>query len=229
MGAPAYVHLHLEARKRFYPDIPLLVHDDNSQEVEKLRELCQRYGAEFMTTGKHQGHFEGDDACFMNALKWCKTDLLVKFSRRWLFLNNEWIPDLLKSVEVSQYPTYTSHCDHYHFPSRTECVALHASSWRYVDFTKGVRQPETKFYRLASKVFSANKCCVNTKHQKISNGNILGTWQSIGTNRRQNPQGVMWHNQHSPEDYAKLAISWNLPYESADFCLCKKKKCICMF
>jgi hypothetical protein len=68
-GSPAYVHLHLEARKRFYPDIPLLVHDDNSQEEEKLRELCQRYGAEFMTTGKHQGHFEGDDACFHECLE----------------------------------------------------------------------------------------------------------------------------------------------------------------
>ena len=36
-AAVPYVHLHLEARRRFYPEVPLLVHDDGSP---KSAELC---------------------------------------------------------------------------------------------------------------------------------------------------------------------------------------------
>lgn len=43
-AAVPYVHLQLEARRRMYPEVPLLVHDDSSKQQERLRKLCAEYG-----------------------------------------------------------------------------------------------------------------------------------------------------------------------------------------
>ena len=46
-AAVPYIHLHLEAWRRLFPHIRLLVHDDASPEQERLRRLCAEYGCEF--------------------------------------------------------------------------------------------------------------------------------------------------------------------------------------
>jgi cephalosporin hydroxylase len=46
-AAVPYIHLQLEARRRLYPHVPLLVHDDGSTKRDDLQRLCAEYGCEF--------------------------------------------------------------------------------------------------------------------------------------------------------------------------------------
>ena len=41
-AAVPYVHLHLESRRRFYPDVPIIVHDDGSDETARLQDIVCR-------------------------------------------------------------------------------------------------------------------------------------------------------------------------------------------
>ena len=59
-AAVPYVHLHLEARRRLYPHVPLLVHDDASPKQGELRRLCEEYGCEFESNDIRQPACIGD-------------------------------------------------------------------------------------------------------------------------------------------------------------------------
>jgi hypothetical protein len=48
-GTPAFIHLHLECSKRFYP-IKTLVIDDESEESKKIKDLCGQYGSDFLSS-----------------------------------------------------------------------------------------------------------------------------------------------------------------------------------
>src|SRR6476646_5428703 len=59
-GATPFIHLALEVRQRLYPSIPLLVHDDASDEQDALARLCQQYGAELEVNSVRLAHEMGD-------------------------------------------------------------------------------------------------------------------------------------------------------------------------
>src|SRR4051812_17433137 len=82
-AAVPYIHLQLEARRRFYPGVPLLVHDDGSHRVADLRKLCARYGCDFEHNERRQPPCVGDLTAFVGGLLWADArglDLLVKVS-----------------------------------------------------------------------------------------------------------------------------------------------------
>jgi hypothetical protein len=68
-GAP-YVELSLAVRKRLYPNLLTLVHDDASGQAERLAELCNQYGAEFETNSSRPGHQMGDLSALVGGLEW---------------------------------------------------------------------------------------------------------------------------------------------------------------
>jgi hypothetical protein len=93
-GTPAYVALQLESRRQFNKHLPCLVVDDCSTAYPELTQWCRYYGAELHTNEKRLGHLAGDLAAFCTGLEWASKlgiDLLVKFSRRWLF-TSPWLP-----------------------------------------------------------------------------------------------------------------------------------------
>src|SRR5207253_8771607 len=67
-AAVPYIHLQLEARQRFYPTVPLLVHDDGSHKIAPLRALCQQYGCDFEYNGQRQPPCLGDLSAFVGGL-----------------------------------------------------------------------------------------------------------------------------------------------------------------
>ena len=130
-GAPAYVDLALAVRQRLYPNLPVLVHDDASDQTDALAGICRSYGATFQTNSLRLGHAMGDLSSIIGGLRWAKEqglDLLVKMSRR-LVPAADWVPRLTEMAKVSQFATFARNCQTHGFPLRTECFAMSVEQW----------------------------------------------------------------------------------------------------
>ena len=130
-AAVPYIHLQLEARRRLYPHVPLLVHDDASPAQEELRRLCGEYGCEFETNDRRLPSHVGDVSCFVGGLLWAQQnhlDILVKLSRRFLPLE-DWTTELRDLALASQYPTFCNVTKTFGFGFRSECVGMAVREW----------------------------------------------------------------------------------------------------
>ena len=67
-GSPAYIALQLEARRRFYPTLLMLIHDDFSSESLVLSLLCEKSKASFAGTSEKHGWSLGDMAAIVAGL-----------------------------------------------------------------------------------------------------------------------------------------------------------------
>ena len=72
-AALPYIHLQLEARRRLYPDVRTLVHDDGSKQGAAIEALAHEYGAEFFTHPVRHLHHLGDLSIYPVALAWAET------------------------------------------------------------------------------------------------------------------------------------------------------------
>lgn len=130
-AAFSYVHLQLEAYRRFAPDVPLIVFDDSSHQEAALRDLCASYSAEFVRSEYRHVAAIGDLYGFVTALEFGlrrELDLVVKVSRRFV-IAKPWVYGLQELAANTQSATYTG-ADAYHdFGFRSECVAMHVDSW----------------------------------------------------------------------------------------------------
>jgi hypothetical protein len=232
-AAVPYVHLQLEARRRFYPEIPLLVHDDSSPVAAELGRLCNEYGAAFQTNKAREPHHLGDLTAFLGGLRWAdqrKLDLLVKISRRWLFLT-DWVGGLRKLALESQYATFSNYTTTYGFGFRTECIALATKRWATPEFFR----PTIAAVRRRLHVFV--EAYIHQHAIEFEKGNCLhairwkqehpmppdkagyAPWDLIGTDRGKSDPASrwLWHDCDKPSAYAAIAQSWGLPYEVKDF------------
>lgn len=224
-AAVPYVHLQLEARRRMYPEVPLLVHDDSSKQQERLRKLCAEYGADFLTTEERLPSHNGDLSCFSRGLQWAAEhgiEFLLKLSRRWVW-KEDFRPSLLASFETGA-PTVTYHTRTYGFGFRSECVAMKVSEWN----TPSIRsQIASKIAERVPGVFVERYIHVLAmeiaKRAKWSGPNKTGDrtgyapWPFMGDDRHSRHPSRMWHNSESAEDYAALAREWGLTYTAQDF------------
>lgn len=218
-GSPAYTHLHLKTARLLYPDVPVLVHDDGSDEAAALDGLCGEFGAEFSFNVRRLGHYRGDLSAFMAGLRWAKrsgVELLVKMSRRWLPLR-DWREELTQLALEGQFATFSSYCDECHFLFRTECVAMHVGAWhetwrdywRVCHFKEEVGVLEAYVHHLAKRV-----------HKQVSDtpGSYV-YWPLLGTSRFRRTPDVLWHSANATADYAARAAELGLDYpEGAYFC-----------
>lgn len=219
-GSLPYIRLHLELRKRNWPSVPCLVVDDASEQVEELRALCDSYGCDFAANERRLGHAGGDMNVFTRGLAWAAgkgVDLLVKFSRRWLF-TDDWQPNLLALAEESQHATYSNRDDSNGFGFRTECLGMHVPSWAASEFHSDIAGrtltgqwllPERLVHIYAERIFkrSATKACRKWVSLRPSSPREFATWNAIGTSRRTRFPNVYWHETHTPSEYAALAES----------------------
>ena len=82
-----YVHLGLACLTKHKPNVALMVHDDDSPDKLALSNLCDQYGAEFVSTEFSKNKTVGDLSAFVEGLRWAhkyKIDVLVKLSRRFI-------------------------------------------------------------------------------------------------------------------------------------------------
>ena len=225
-AAVPYVHLALESRRRHYPDVPLLVHDDASPEQDRLRSLCREYGAEFVSTGVRGAHARGDLSTYVRGMGWAEEtglELLVKMSRRFIAMH-DWVPGLQRLAYDTQYATYSNQCLHYHYGFRTECVAFHAASWRRAGAIDEMKDAMTRgpavfveglVHELARLVHQWN-CGANrdyeARHPRPSQADAYGPWPIMAERRIARKPNVLWHDADEPADYCRQARLYGLPY-----------------
>ncbi|WP_225774071.1 hypothetical protein [Pseudomonas sp. Marseille-Q5115] len=230
-AALPYVHLALESRCRFYPQVPVLVHDDGSRQGPVLRQLCAQYGVAFSCNPHRLRHTVGDLSAFVEGLEWAEhlgLELLVKMSRRFIPLVN-WLPCLQQLAWHSQYATYSQRCTGSGFGFRTECIGLHVPSWRNGGPYESLRQRtclneplfvEGYVHNLARSLHRS--CCdanrhYEAQHPRPSEADAYGAWPLMPESRWERSAHLLWHDCDTPVDYARLAVLYGLPYSPLDF------------
>jgi hypothetical protein len=237
-AAVSYVWLQLEARKRFYPHVPVFVHDDGSHKRNRLKYLCDVYEVEFSTNKVRLGHTMGDLSTYIAGLEWARDhgiDLLLKVSRRWLFLV-DWTTSLLNLAMWSQYATIGTwsppgkldYINPFHF--RTECLGLSVKAWSQdwvqTKLTGACRKDMVRielFMHDLAKHLEKDQCD-DAKRWRISHPvdedkRGYAIWDFIGTSRheREGCSHIMWHGWSSYADYHELAMSWGSPFSEQSF------------
>jgi hypothetical protein len=230
-AAVPYIHLQLEARRRFYPGVPLLVHDDGSHRTTDLRELCRQYGCDFEYNDRRQAPCLGDLTAFVGGLFWAASrhlDILLKVSRRWLFLV-DWERSLKALAVQSQYATFCSYTTAFRFGFRTECVGMAVAVWSNPDFvedaTELISQGKSVFvegyiHEFARRYERQNCAAAEAwreAHPMSDDRNGYALWTLLGTDRCERSPFFLWHDSSGPEEYLVVSREWGLPYTLEDF------------
>jgi hypothetical protein len=231
-AAIPYVHLHLEARRRFYPDVPMLLHDDCSPRGAELEKLCASYGVEFASTATRFPPCKGDLSAMATGFVWAREreiDLLVKMSRRFIPLV-PWAEDLATLALRSQYATYSSWTTSFDFGFRTECVGFAVREWfalgLFDEIVTAILAPGALFVEGFIHVLARHAGVRNSRSarafdaaigERPASRNGYAPWPFLGTDRCTANERFLWHDSAEPEAYAALAECWQLPYCAADF------------
>jgi hypothetical protein len=231
-AAVPYIHLQLEVRRRFYPDIPALVHNDASPNGHELRRLCAEYGCEFETNDSRRPYCVGDVSCLLGGLLWAERnrfDIVVKMSRRFLPLL-DWTSGLRELALASQYPTYSSSCKSFGFGFRSECVAMAVNEWignraheqlAALALAPGSPFVEGALHHMAKRL--ADFRCERAMRWDEERGlrpddrNGYAPWDFMGFDRRERYPQFLWHDWAPPDEYHQQAQRWGLPYALDDF------------
>jgi hypothetical protein len=226
------MHLQLASWKRLYPTIPLLIHDDSSDECDQIAELCKTYGASFYKTEKREGHQEGDLSACIKGLEFGRDlglDIMVKVSRTWLPLIN-FAPDLQRIAYETQYVTFSNwctSCGNGCLGFRTECVGWHVAT--YVEkgpldkMKEGLHQRfhngmfmELFMHRIAEDIAKKSPCIANARYRINENRHIkalyYATWDWMGEDCRKRNGQWLWHHSDEPLDYYRISLIYGLPY-----------------
>ena len=233
-AAVPYIHLHLESRRRFYPDVPCLVHDDCSPAAERLRELCAEYGATYASPPERLSPNCGDLTASLLAIQSAQSlnlDLAVKMSRRFIPLT-DWVPQLQHTAYHTQYATYSNRDDGHGLGFRTECVAFHAPAWADNDYTTQIERAiqdegmpftlvEPLLHDLVRVVHARTQCGANREYERLyprdHGPDSYGVWQWLGHNRKQRHPSWLWHQADTLLDYHRLSQAYGLSYRHEDF------------
>ena len=226
-----YIHLQMEARRRLYPNVRTLIHDDGSRQGAKIEALAHEYGAEFVTHPLRHLHHLGDLSIYPIAITWAqRRDLrfLLKVSRRWIW-QVDWREDLLRLFRSTEAPTASNFTESYAFGFRTECVAFDVKRWNCEVFLEDCQA------RIEGRthVFVENYIHVWAQRFSDTGTTRWGEWQMenpvpeerrgyapwplMGTCRQSKFPTRLWHDSDTPAEYAALARAWGLPYTEADF------------
>jgi hypothetical protein len=231
-GSVGYVRLQLESRKLYWPDVPVMIHDDNSPDRDELMRLCNEYGVEYFSPESRLDS-TGDMSCIIEGIDWAKKnkiDIVVKMSRRFLLIHG-WDKSLQVLAHNTQYPTYTGHCAEYMYGCRSECVAFHVDSWIDSEPLKIMRKSREKgvnpsssmelwYYKQSKKIFDSMAPMQIKAYRSVfkirSNAIACGTWPIMGYSRHTSSPGLIWHNADFPEEYFYCARSYGFDDISLD-------------
>ena len=212
-GAVSFIHLQLEQWRRINGDAHMLIHDDWSEDRARLIELCNHYGAEFMTTDKRYGHYAGDVLALKHGLEWAaanKFDMLFKLSRRFLPLVN--FTDCVRDRPCDFLQVRDGNGIH------TECYGIAVRSWY---------KPEV----LASIDAYVVKCPPDHPyHDSETVEKACERWELLALGKRTpsnfdwmvGPWGhkqytSLWHRSDPGDDYLALAQEYGLPYKRNNY------------
>ena len=232
-GSTPYVHLGLEMLQRHCPGVPVLVHDDHSDN-ESLVEVCAAYGADVVSNPDRLGFPLGDLSSFSDGLRWSfekGIDILVKFSRRFI-PTYDWVTPLRALAFRTQCPTFCSVCRNLNWGFRSECVGMAVRPWvecgtiprieAECRVTDRVIFVEGFVHSLARDVLHASTA--SDVRRYISENPMLDAcdgyapWGSMmGGNRTVKVAGLLWHHSCAPHEYFDAAQRIGLTYKLEDF------------
>lgn len=230
-AAVPYLHLQLETARRLYPEVPVLIHDDGSQQGTALAALAAEYGADFVSTSERQPFHLGDLCVYPAGLHWAGergVELLLKLSRRWIW-RADWRPSLGALADESDADTFSNHTISYAFGFRSECVAFRVERWAASDFAAAVALcladrrhvfVENYLHRWAmyfSRTGSESWHRWQQDHPGPPERSGYAPWEFMGTCRMKAHPHRLWHDSESPADYAAQARKLGLPYGPEDF------------
>jgi len=114
---------------------------------------------------------------------------------------------------------------HYDLPFRSECVAMHVSSWHASGAVDEMRSAvaqnkqmaeflENWYHDLSCRVHRDLAPTVVRKREALFPRCMAwggyGVWNMLGQGRHSRLPGILWHDSHSPREYWKLAETWGL-------------------
>ncbi len=231
-AAVPYVHLHLEARRRWYPGVPLLVHDDHSPVAARLAALCGDYGADFERNTVRLPPCKGDLSAFAGGFHWARergAELLLKLSRRFVPIS-DWRPSLAALAMESQYATHCSWTTTFGFGFRSECVAMAVEEWQRLllaaEIARRIAVPGQPFvegflHELARRAARFNCGAAREYDARVGERpperNGYAPWEWMGTDRKARSENFLWHDCATARDYHALGQQWGLPYAFEDY------------
>ena len=231
-GSPAHVALALAVRRKLYPTLPVLVHDDASPEGDAVQQVCQEFDAEFQTNSARLGHEMGDLSGIVGGLRWAQErgiELLVRMTRRFVPFT-DWTVGLTKLAVAAQAGTYGQVCHKYRFNIRSECVALYTGHWALPEIAGPMTQymlnsrerffVERYLYTLVGKVYEMS--CRKALDWERAHGTIeprlmYAPWDFLETSRVTPSTQYLWHEMATPASYAQFARKFGLNYPESAF------------
>jgi len=231
-AAVPYVHLHLEARRRFYPHVPALVCDDGSRFERELAGVCQEYGAAFARNPARLRRTVGDMSAYVRGLDWAMEsgiEILVKMSRRFIPLH-DWTAGLSRLAIGSGMATFSQSCDHFNFGFRTECIGFHANTWRVSGALARMREQvernepvfvEGFIHQLARRIAAEHASSAareyTREHPRPPDRDGYAPWEIMPDRRTTARADLLWHDCDDPVDYWQAAAAYGLPYALEEF------------
>jgi hypothetical protein len=233
-AAVPYVHLSLATLRKHEPDIRIMVHDDCSPAGNKLKELCEQYGAAYYSLSFRHEPTVGDLSALVNACTWsydnnCKIG--IKLSRRYI-INRPFVSGLQELFYNMQIPTVCGACATFGFGYRSECVAMWTPSWIASGLVEEMKNtvslnkqysglPEGWYHEKARKVYEFSKNEMRKKYDNFypipDTRAAFTEWPLMGLGRGQKTQNILWHDSHTAKDYWELSQQLNLPYSLEQF------------
>lgn len=231
-GSVPYVALALAARNTLYPTLPVLVHDDASDQRDELARLCEKSGVDFQCNSARLGHEMGDLLSLVGGLRWAQErgiDLLVRMTRRFIPLR-DWTAHLAEVAMYTQFGTYGRECHAHRLPIRTECFAMYVGHWSLPEIAGDMAEfalknrysvvVERKVYDWAGKVYEMN-CRVAREwerlHVQMVPRPMFCSWEFVERERPRRSPNYLFHGASLPADYASLARNVGLSYTADDF------------
>lgn len=208
-GTPNYIRLQLEAAKRLYHHVEVLVHDDHSDEQDAIKTACREYGARFATTGtRRAGWHNGDLRGIGTALEWSHAhghDMLLKVSRSFLPLT-DWTKSLVSLADANpSVNTFGRKTKDHMLPIRTECFAMRVEPW----------SPLSISFQRAD---GAAEVVVGVLGQRLGTP-WMADWNFVSDDW-EGPNGeYLWHRRSRPEDYHRQSVEWDMGLRVEDFAM----------
>jgi hypothetical protein len=227
--ATPFIQLSLEIRRRLYPWLPVLVHDDASPAQDALQRVCEKYGAELEINSIRLAHEMGDLSAVVGGLSWAAergVDLLVKMSRRFIPMT-DWTAGLKQLAVTTQQFLFGQPCQPYRLPLRTECMALAVRPWTDERVLPELGRTMLNHYSgmiIENEIFERARTvrllrCAAARNWEEANQcqEMITAWPWLSGDRHEMTDRYLWHNFASPAAYAKLASVLNLNYGAGDF------------
>lgn len=236
-AAVPYVHLSLEALRRNEPNLKILVHDDCSPFQDKLKEICDLYGASFYSLNYRRNPVIGDMSSVLQSIIWSNSnncEIGIKMSRRYI-INRPFVSELCSIMSNMQVPTVSSACSTWGFGFRSEFIGFHVPTWnsssvindmkKIIEDNKApellTRLPEAWYHNQVKEVYSKNISNERKNYDRnyplAQNRAGFADMPMMGLGRNIKVPNIIWHDSSDHVEYYELSKKFNLPYTLENF------------